>query len=151
MSISSDGQLCYGLSFEEDTEFPWGEQEVDEWWRDENNYTPSMKVYDAEGQYIGGVRPSDDVMKAYYAEQKAWEAAHPLPVEVVLHCSYDYPMTILAVPGTSKSASRGYPEPIDQSALTVTDAQREALLAFCREYEIEIPGEPKWWLSSMYG
>jgi len=151
VSISSDGQICYGLSFDEDTEFPWGEQEVDEWWREEHNFVPSTKIYDAEGQYIGGERPSKEVMEAYYAEQRAWDAAHPVPVERVLHCSYDYPMVILAVPGTFKNASRGYPEAIDQFALTITDAQREALLSFCREYEIEIPGEPKWWLSSMYG
>ena len=151
MGISSDGQISYGLSFEEETEFPWGEQEIDEWWRELKGYKPSTQLYNSEGQYINGERPSNEALKAYYEEQRAWDAANPLPVELVLHCSYDYAMHILAVRGTFKSASRGHPQELDPTLFTILPEQREGLLAFCREHGIEIPGEPKWWLSSLYG
>jgi hypothetical protein len=152
MGVSTNGQLCFGISFEEETEFPWGEQEIEEWWIDTVcGFKPSVTIYDSEGQYLNGERPSDAVMKAYFAELQAFKDAHPLPVEVVIHCSYDSPMYILAVTGTEHSARRGYPEAIDPSALVVTADQIEALKKFCVEYDIEIPGEPCWYLSSLWG
>lgn len=90
-------------------------------------------------------------MKAYFAERQAFKDAHPLPVDVVLHCSYDYPMYIIAVTGTEHSARRGYPKAIDPAALVVTGEQIEAMKKFCGEHGIEIPGEPQWYLSSMWG
>lgn len=151
MGISSDGQISYGIAFEEETEFPWGEHEIEEWWRELKGYKPSVQLYDSEGQYLNGKQPSNEEIKAYYNEQRAWEAANPLPVQLVLHCSYDYAMHILAVPGTFKSASRGHPEELDPAMFTVSQEQRDGLMAFCREHGIESPGEPRWWLSSLYG
>ena len=158
MGVSTDGQICYGIAFDEETEFPWGEDEIEDWWIEKvHGFKPSRQLYDDEGQYIGGVRPPDDVMDAHFAELRAFREAHPLPVKLVNHCSYDYPMYILAVPGTHKMARRGFPEAIDPASLSVTQEQREALLAFCREHGIgtlngiEVLDEPKWWLSSMWG
>lgn len=152
MGVSTDGQLTYGIAFEEETEFPWGEQEIEEWWIETvHGFKPSRQIYDADGQYIGGKRPPDDVMNAHFAERQDFEKAHPLPVELVTHCSYDYPMYILAPPGAHHSAHRGYPKEIDPTVLSVSADQHEALLKFCRDHGIEIPGQPKWYLSSLWG
>lgn len=50
MGVSTDGQLSYGFSYEEDQEFPWHyydedeektiDLEIDEWWREREGYKP---------------------------------------------------------------------------------------------------------------
>lgn len=72
------------------------------------------------------------------------------PIDLVLHCSYDYPMYILSVRGTGKSASRGYPKIINPAELTVTPEKISALKNFCEKYNIEWQ-EPQWYLCSMWG
>ena len=36
MGVSTDGQICFGIAFEECTEFPWDSEEydgdIDAWW-----------------------------------------------------------------------------------------------------------------------
>lgn len=72
------------------------------------------------------------------------------PVDLLSHCSYDYPMFILAVRGTEKTAYRGDPKIIDPSSLVVSPDKIEELRKFCDEYDIEWE-EPKWYLCSMWG
>lgn len=72
------------------------------------------------------------------------------PIELVSHCSYEYPMYILAVNGTKKKASRGYPEVISPEELIISDEKIEAFKKFCDDYGIEWQ-EPKWLLCSMWG
>ena len=150
MGVSTNGQIAFGYSFEEETEFPWGD-DVEAWWRKVRGYTPEVELYDADGNYLNGIEPSKEATSAYYAAQRAWDKANPMPVEIELHCSYDYPMCIIAVPGTCYSNRRGFPQEIDPAALVVTAEQRASLDAFCNEFDIEIPGEAKWWLTSMLG
>lgn len=69
------------------------------------------------------------------------------PVTLVQHCSYEYPMYILAVNGTETTARRGYPQEIE--SLDVDQDRREALVAFAEKHGID--GEPKWLLCSMWG
>lgn len=88
MSVSTDGQLCYGILCGEDIEFPWDDQQydgdIDLWWA-----TICGFLYDQE--YLDFL------------------TNHPLPVELVNYCSAGYPMYILAVPLSGTSARRGYP------------------------------------------
>lgn len=74
-------------------------------------------------------------------------AISKIPVEIIDHCSGDYPMHFLAVRGTENSARRGYPEkapqrPIEQSEI-------DALRAFCEKHDIEWQ-EPCWHIFSMW-
>lgn len=150
MGQSTNGLIAFGFSFEEDFEFPWGEDDPEDWWAATKGYKPSVELFTAEGGYIGGVEPSREATKAYFAEKHAWQEANPMPVEIVSHCSGDYPMYILAVPETSLSARRGYPVEFDPATLTVTPKQIEALAGFCREFCIKTEGDPKWWLASWW-
>lgn len=71
------------------------------------------------------------------------------PVELVMHCSYDYPMYILAVKNSQFTASRGYPEEIDPENLHISEEDLDNFNEFIDTYKIE--GSPKWWLASMWG
>ncbi len=154
MSISSDGQLCYGIEFDYGYEFPWDDEnfegDIEEWWRFVNGYEPPFQLYDG-GDYVGGVRPPEEKIDEWYDHRKKFDDEHPLPIACVLHCSYDYGMYILAVKGTYYSASRGYPKTIDN--FDVDEYNLKTLIDFCKKYikDDKIELKPKWILSSLYG
>lgn len=169
MGVSTDGQICFGIKFEEGHEFPWdGEQwggDIEDWWtRGVCGYKNPFEIFDASGNYLPHIelikgkyqfdhpKPREEVTNAYYDPLFAFQKSHPVPVKIVNYCSSDYPMYMLAVPETCKENSRGFPEEFDPAALTVTDEQRQALLDFCKTHGIDIGEEtPKWWLSSYWG
>lgn len=155
MSVSTDGQICFGIALGEGIELPWEDEDgdgyIESWWRDVQGYKPPFEMYNDRGSYIGGVTPSEEKHREYYDHQYAFEKTHPLPVELVNYCSGDYPIYILAVPDSVKCAGRGYPKLFDPAELTVTKAEVDALLEFCADYGIEYDGEPQWWLSSYWG
>jgi hypothetical protein len=155
MGTSTDGQLCFGISFEEDFEFPWKTEEdnndIDAWWLIVSGFKASFSPYDSSGNYKDSIIVGDPRINAYHTEVREWNEENPLPVELVYHCSYDYPMFILAVKGTMTSASRGYPCEINPDELKVSDEKIAELKGFCEKYNIETDDEPKWWLSSLWG
>lgn len=157
MGVSTDGEISYGIAFDEDYSFPWDDEQfegdIDNWWLDVNGYKPPFELYDEQGEYINGVIPSNEVIKEYFDHQRAFEKDMPaLPVELVNVCSNDYPMYILAVQGIGMIASRGYPKAFDPDSLVVTADQQNALREFCKAHGIDIEGnEPGWYLSSYYG
>ena len=157
MSVSTNGQICYGLLCEDGTKFPWDAEkyagDIETWWRDVHDYRPSVELYDEDGEYLGGQEPSQAQLDTYFAEYHAWYKAHPLPVELVNYCSDDLPMFILAVPTTCLRCERGYPAQFEPSALTVDIAALGRLEAFCDQYgiEYEIDSQLGWWLSSYWG
>lgn len=154
MGTSTDGQICFGIEFEEGFEFPWDELgDIDDWWtREVQGFRHSFEIYDDNGEYLNGARPEQDVIDRYYEEQRKFKEENPkLPVELVNYCSGSVPMYILAVPRTSLSCRRGYPIEFDPSALMVTEDEKEALLQFCKDHGLEHDAEPKWLLSSYRG
>jgi len=152
MGTSTNGEICYGIICDEGAEFPWDERgEIEEWWLlDVLKYKSPFELYDHKGQYINGVVPSKDKLSEYYDHRHSFLKANPLPVELVNYCSLDYPIYILAVPGSIKRASRGYPIVFDPAKLTVSFDQVQALLDFCEDHGIEV-GEAGWVLSSYWG
>ena len=153
MGVSTDGQICFGIAFEDGTEFPWGSDEYDGdiegWWICAvNEYQPPFEIY-SNGEYIGGIKPPDERIDEYYRVRLDFEKAHPLPVRLVYHCSGNYPMYILAIPRTVKKAARGYPEEINPSEMVATQDECNLLIEFCKTHDIEAEA-PRWWLSSMW-
>jgi len=152
MGTSTNGQICYGIAFEEEFEFPWGEREIDEWWIfDVQGFKHSFEIFDASGNYLDGREPSKDEVSRYFAERRKFAEEHPLPVMLETHCSGEYPMYILAVKGSCLENRRGYPAEFDPAALVVTDAEHDALLKFCADHGIAHAAEPKWLLTSYWG
>jgi hypothetical protein len=143
MGQSPTAKLCYGISFpEEEHEFPWGGDSLDDWWRAMNGYTASYPDWEDKA-----------AATAWREEKEAFDLAHPCPVEDVIHCSYDYSYYILAVPGTLRQVDWGETLVVDPASLTVEPEKVAALKNFCAKAGIEIPEESDegWLLSTIYG
>lgn len=163
MGVSTDGQLCYGIPFPEGFEFPWGGKSESTWWREVNGYKPPFMLYDEDGDYLNGNKPTEDLIDKYYDHQHAWEKANPLPIELVNYCSGDYPMYMIAVKGSLTNNSRGFAQKINPAELVVTDEQKQILLDFIEKYikgsveeydeewSEKIKLEADWYLTSYWG
>lgn len=149
MGTSTNAILCFGLAVDEDDPPEWLD-DPPEWWRHGGGYRPAPEIYTAAGEWLGGKRPPQDQINAYFAHRSAWDAAHPMPVEVVIHCTGDEPMYIIAVPGTVTEARRGSPREIDPNKLAVSPAEVAVLRAFVAEHGVTTDGEPRWWLCSLW-
>lgn len=155
MGVLTNGQICYGNVYEEGFEFPWdaapfdGDEEG--WWRVECGYKPSQVLFDDKGNYLNGIKPSDEAVRAHFAEQQAFDDAHPLPVGLVNYCSGECPMWILAVPSTVRSNRRGYPRPFDPQELVVSSDEKKALYEFCVKYNLISDTDAGWYLTSYWG
>jgi hypothetical protein len=154
MGQSTNGQICYGIKFEEgdEIEFPWNladgsDDDVEDWWLfSVKDFKYSKECYGDSGR-LPGITDAD--VDLHYKERRDFLVAHPVPVELVNYCSADCPMYILAYPASVVIANRGYP--LELSQLPDVPHAREALLDFCSNHGIKRPTEPKWWLSSYWG
>lgn len=173
MGISSDGILVFGVdlgSIEEDgVKAPWhsedGEGEgFDDWlgkladadttpmwehhykWIEEHPEVQNK----TSGEQVSAWEGANPEMRASLnaAYEKAREAREACPIDVVLHCAYDYAMEIVAVRGTETRAYRGTPKEI--TTFEVDPQRLEAARAFCLEHGIPFE-DPKWLLTSIFG
>lgn len=154
MGVSTDGQISYGIIFEEEFEFPWDNEkyheEIDDWWLyGVHGFKHSVEIYDETGGYLNGKEPDKETLNRYFTETREFLKAHPLPIAVLNYCSCDYPMYALVLPRTVMTAHRGSPECFNPETLRVTEEERNALIGFCSTYGIEC-GEPAWFLSSLW-
>ena len=157
MSQSTDGQICYGVLFEEEQEFPWDETHysgdgIEEWWREESGFVPTIQIYDERGEWKDGIKPPQEQKDLYYRERKEWDVAHPCPVELVNCCSGEFPIWILAVPGTFMKACRGEPRMFDPMTAFpgVSFEEKTRLFDFCKKYGLSADGGVGWFLSSLW-
>jgi hypothetical protein len=154
MSTSTDGQICYGILFEEDFEFPWSEfdDDIEDWWRHINNYeNPNPSPFDEKGYYLPGIKRDSLEITKYFDHSREWDEKNPIPIKIVNYCSANEPMIILAVKRTVLTANRGYSTSFNPSSLVVSSEEREELLEFCEKYIGKVPESPRWWLSSYWG
>jgi hypothetical protein len=153
VGTTTDGEINFGIVFEEGFEFPWSEEDgIDAWWREVNGYARPFELYDDKGGYLNGVKPDEDKLHEYYRHGNEWDAANPLPVAEVNYCSGNCPMYMLAVPGSNLTSNRGYPKAFDPAELKVAPEQVQSLLDFCERYGIKGEDmEPRWYLTSYWG
>jgi len=135
MGISSDGQLTYGIYFEDDFEFPWDDYDsIEEWWCDENGLSEKS-----------------------YKEREAFLDKNLPPIEMSMHCAYEYPMYIMTTPFVEEYGnSRG--DATEINAKDMLDVEgikgekaRNTIRDFCKKYKIENDFYFSWWLTSLYG
>lgn len=158
MSISTDGQICYGVVLADTSNFPWNISEFDydinTWWTyGILGFTHSFELFDEKGGWIEP-RQSKKIEDKYFQEQRDFEENHEkIPYELVNYCSGDYPMYILAIKRTCLSARRGYPEKFSPQELSLISQEEDRdLIEFCKKYEIPTNGENAgWYLSSYWG
>lgn len=142
MSQSTDAIIAYGVDFGEEPNFPWldedGNGELDVWWAKENGVPAPTCEFSDENKAE---------WRAYWGKKNALEKI--CPVEVISHCSGDYPMYVLAARSSGTSASRGYPESLDLLDLIhKSQGFYDALQGFCKKYGIEIKTPAAWLLFS---
>jgi hypothetical protein len=136
MGISTDGILAFGfdLGLEgEKPEFLGDHEDIDEMVTAEAGLTaPEHRDYERD-------------WREYWKAKKAALAA--CPIELIEHCSGEYPMYIIAVRGTGGYARRGYAQKVDTSP--PAPEKIEAARAWCEAHGIEWQ-EPCWLLASFY-
>lgn len=153
MGVSTNGQLCYGVLFEDGFEFPWDEYDgIEEWWKEVKGFVPTVFYpFDDEGNYAEGFNRESPEVDAYFDEEDEWEKANPIPVELVNYCSGEYPMYIITVSTASYSNRRGNAVVIDPNELIEEQKKvHDTLIQFLTEFEIEYDEEPCWLLSSWW-
>lgn len=174
MGVSTDGQLCYGVMFDEDHQFPWDADEdgyLESWWHEvhgwidgDDNPAGAWYPYTAAGEYKPEIapknrwdRPTDPRHREWLDKKEEWIKANvpPLPICEVNYCSAEAPMYILAVPSTFSNNRRGYPAVIDpEKDFELNEAEVNAARDFIQKYCCEDPDESflfAWYLSSYWG
>ena len=158
MGVSTDAIIAYGIAIPEDATLPWSDYEDEEdWWCDTQGFRPTIESpFTEEGEWKeGDLGELEKQSEARYKERQDWLAAHPMPVEVVHHCSGEYPMFVLAMPGSVQTAWRGSPVHLDTmppKPTEETDRFFEVVLDFCKGFGIDTGNEiPGWLLFSYWG
>jgi hypothetical protein len=137
MGQSTDAILVYGFEMDPADESPsfLGEDgDFEDFVTDEAGVSPWRPGMSAEEKH------------EYFTNKQVIIDA--CPVELVLHCSSDYPMYIMAIRGTQLRASRGYPEVV--KSLSVSQEKITAAKQWCLDHGIEWK-EPEWILCSDWG
>lgn len=156
MSVSTDGLIFYGVLLDEDTELPWNTNKYDyselEWWRDVNGFKPTNNLYDENGNWVNGIKPTEEAYKAYYTELALFDKKHPIPFEVVNYCSGEYPLYALTARGSYMYGLRGDPTEINPSIDFILDNEKvKVFVDFCIKYFDLTDVKPRWWLGSYWG
>lgn len=156
MGVSTDGIIGYGVILEEGTPSPfgdeWYEDALEDWWRMENGYKDIHEPYNDEGGYAEGWSKGDERFTEYFDHRREWLKSNPLPVQPVNYCSGDYPMWMLAVPGTVVECSRGCPTRINPTGSNgVIKESLDPYLEFIDKYLDEYKSGTGWYLMSYYG
>jgi len=135
MGQSTDAILCWGLKVGgEDEGCPWEDKAREAGFDDP--FSDEAFAYFMIGE-------------KYVSWLKAREEMKKVDVELITHCYWDYPMYILAVRASNKTASRGSPESIPDDYLTVPPQWVEAIIEACKKLGIEYES-PGWILCSYW-
>lgn len=126
MGTSTNGILCWGIPLPEEDESPafMGEHTDFEDWLDE------------ELGLVG---------KSWTERQEAWDA---YPVDLVRHCSCEYPMWIVIPRGAQVTATRGDPTLVQLTDFIVAQDHINEFTEWC--YERGIVDEPGLYVCSLW-
>jgi hypothetical protein len=142
MGVSSDGIIVYGFDigeelsslgiFKENTDEDMNEDSFDEFILKEAGFSDWTELSP----------------KNYWEQKK--KILETCPIELITHCSYDYPMYIVAIRGTFSRAWRGDPKELSQDFFNVPEEKIIKAKEWCEKHEISWQ-TPRWLLASMYG
>ena len=156
MGVSTDAILCYGFLVGDEG----GGYEGLEW-LPEDQYGEQMGFEEFVAGLYGLAKPAEFLDRsvaerfAYYDKKRVLLAG--VGVQLVSHCSDQYPMFVLAAKKSWSVANRGLPKELGQwvggkieEALTVQDEWTAQLRDFCEKAGIPFV-EPQWILCSTWG
>ena len=144
MGQSTDALLMFGVSLGDGEDMEWPPELVEP--DDGDAGYPDLQGW--IDRRAGLQRPQtedykDPTWSAYWQAQRAAKAA--CPIELISHCSSDYPMWVVALRDTVQRANRGHPT--TPTMREISDADRAALKGFCEEFGLPW-SEPAWVLAS---
>lgn len=139
MGVSTDGILVFGIDLDE---------ELPEQWQEYEDFDFNEMVAEDADVWPWRKDMTEDEKTEYWSTFN--KAVNACPVELVTHCSYEYPMYILAVRGFAYNAKRGYPQEITSEDMNVPKDKIDAMKLWMEEHELEW-SEPKWLLCSVWG
>ena len=148
MGVSTDAYLVYGIPLEEEDSYNL--------WLDGARF--DTRYLDEEDIYYCLINNIDvgflfevfsyNELYEKIKEFKKQNCISPFCIET--HCSDNYPMHIIHVPDHLHSASRGYPEKIEN--LEVDKEKEQAFLDFVKKYAPELDTKQLgWYLCSYWG
>lgn len=141
MGVSTDGQIWFGIDFEE------GDETLA---RAMKNYLLENKIIEEEDDYFDDPDDINDPDEYFYSIPEDIRKG----IELVTHCSGECRMYVICIEESSKYASRGYPEKINIVHETSEQGRldwKARIIAFCKEIGIEIDSNDiNWHLSSMW-
>ena len=141
MSCATDAWLCFGYLFPEGQEFPWGNDDPEDWWFTINKYEPPFDMYDEQGRLREFTR---EEMSEYCIHSNQWFAANPLPFEIINYGDDFLEMYILALPSSIRIATSKKPTKIENE-LHYLPAEAIKLVHFFEQHGLT-PTAPSWWL-----
>ena len=146
MGTSTDGILAFGVNFGDEDDF---EETCPSRLAEILQSEDGLEDYIVESSGIGQWSEdfTSEESEGYWSRRV--DILKDSPVEEVMHCSSDYPMTILAVPGFVRRANRGYPLDIKPESLVVPQGKIDAFKAWLAQHGVE--DEPRWILCSFWG
>lgn len=121
-------------------------------------YGYTLSDYDEESiedlPFMDGLEDFDeliaDITKSTHLDYSGRRAAvEAFPIDLVMHCSGEYPSYVLGVRSTYMRAHRGHPVEFD-SLPEPSPEDISRLKSFMIEHDIPHEGEPKWILCSMW-
>jgi hypothetical protein len=99
-------------------------------------------------EHLLGIPPYGDPKRPDHAERA--RLISTLPVELIHHCSGDYPMYFLAVRGTKQEARRGSPTQVFPQGMFISGYAHRRFLQWCEEHGITVTGAG-WHIMSYWG
>lgn len=138
MGVSTDAILAYGFDLGDDNDIGI---EIDE----ERGTIDTLNdiLLEKNGLYERWAPK----LEGYWERRD--KALATLGVEIVLHCSYDYPMVFIAAKGSVTNASRGYPQII--TSFGIDPEWDSKLYKALSDLGIIVDSPPAWQLFSMWG
>lgn len=146
MGVSTDAILAFGFDLGDEDDGTLAERFSAEEDGDDFDFDDWI-AKQAGAIYPAGHAGIDSPEYVSYSEKRN-AALAACPVEVITHCSYDYPMHFLALRGTEARAWRGHPRSVQTEP--PQPERISAMRAFCEEHGIEWQ-EPQWHIFSMWG
>ncbi|MEU0236805.1 hypothetical protein ABZ234_03875 [Nocardiopsis sp. NPDC006198] len=154
MGTSTDAILAYGYDFGNGEDWlvrevsEYGDLAVD-WYDSEAEDLDFVEAVEAKLLAAAGFTEADWQVDGYFERKR--DALATFGVEVVSHCSIDYPMYILAAHSTT--ARRGAPEAVDLADMSALQEDADARLARALEALGLTPmqDKPAWLLASDWG
>ena len=135
MGQSTDAIVAFGFPLNEEDKVPWaGYEDFETWWAEVNGVKEPTEPY---------IKENIPLYTSYWEKKYALERA--CPVELIQHCSGDYPMYFVSIRGTNQRVYRGSPEVLRTRIMGQDEVN--ILTDFCAKHSIP-QTLPAWYLFS---